>query len=89
MTKIARYIDDPPQIFFWDIDEIIIFGMFFGIGMLANILTIMIFIAIGVNLLFSRVKQCRSDGFFLHILYWLGILRLRECPPSYIRSYYE
>ncbi|PIQ93828.1 MAG: hypothetical protein COV68_07840 [Nitrospirae bacterium CG11_big_fil_rev_8_21_14_0_20_41_14] len=49
----------------------------------------MIFIAIGVNLLFSRVKQYRSDGFFLHILYWLGILRLRECPPSYIRSYYE
>jgi hypothetical protein len=57
--------------------------------MLANTLTIMILIGIGVNLLFSRVKQCRSDGFFLHILYWTGIFRLRECPPSYIRSYYE
>jgi len=89
VTRIARYIDDPPQIFFWEVDEIVIFSTFFALGMLADTLTVMIFLGIGVAILFSKVKQNRSDGFFLHVLYWLGIFGMKGCPPSHMRTFYE
>jgi len=38
MTHIARYIDDPPQIFLWDIDDIILFSVFFGAEILTGLI---------------------------------------------------
>jgi len=89
MTRIARYIDDPPQFFFWEIDEVVVFSTCFAIGIMSGLLTIMIVMGIGAGFLLSRVKQGRSDGFFLHVLYWRTGMGLKGCPSSHIRSYVE
>ncbi|MCK9196854.1 MAG: type IV conjugative transfer system protein TraL [Syntrophales bacterium] len=89
MTNIARYIDDPPQIFFWQVDEFIVFGSCFALGTMAGSPTIMIALGCTLAYLLSRVKAGRADGFFMHILYWSAGLPLKGCPPSYIRTYIE
>jgi conjugal transfer pilus assembly protein TraL len=89
MTHIARYIDDPPEIFFWQVDEFIVFGSCFALGIMANTLAIMTTLGVVMAWLLSRVKAGRSDGFFMHVLYWHAGVPLKECPPSHIRSFIE
>ena len=35
-TRIPRYIDDPPQIFWWEIDEVAVFSGAFVVGALGG-----------------------------------------------------
>jgi conjugal transfer pilus assembly protein TraL len=89
MTRIARYIDDPPSFFLWEIDEVVVFALFIGIGIFLH--SLLVFMAIGTAsaYLLGKVKQTRAEGFFLHMLYWHGILPLRGCAPSYFRTLVE
>jgi len=89
MTRIARHIDDPPQIFFWEVDEFVVFGSCFTLGIMSGTPTVMILTGIVLAYLLARVKAGRSDGFFLHILYWYAGLPLKGCPPSYHRTFIE
>jgi len=89
MTRIVRYIDDPVSFFFWDIDEIVVFATFMVIGLLTDTLTYLIIVGIFFSFVLSRVKQSKAEGFFMHVLYWYGLYRLRGFPPSYIREFVE
>jgi len=89
MTRIARYIDDPVSFFFWDMDEVMVFSTFMVFGILTDTLTYEIIVGVLFAFILSRVKQSRAEGFFMHILYWYGLCRLRGCPPSYIREFVE
>ena len=89
MTQNARYIDDPPQIFFWEIDEFVVFGACFSLGIMSGALTVLTVLGVFLAYLLSSVKAGRSDGFFLHILYWHVGMPLKGCPPSHIRTYIE
>lgn len=89
MTRIVRYIDDPVSFFFWDLDEVIVFSTFMVMGFLTDTLTYLIIIGIILSFGLSKLKQSRSEGFFMHILYWFGFYRLKGCPPSYIREFVE
>jgi len=89
MTRILRYIDDPVSFFFWDIDEVVVFATFMVVGLLTDTLTYLILVGFLLSFILSRVKQSRAEGFFMHILYWYGLCRLRGCPPSYIRGFVE
>lgn len=89
MTTICRYIDDPPSVFFWEIDEVMVFGVCFIVGILSNSLLIFFMIGAGCATILQRMKKSQSDGFFMHFLYWHGILKLKGCLPSYIRDFIE
>ena len=89
MTHIARYIDDPPQIFLWDIDDIILFSVFFGAGILTGLITTCGIVGCGMVYVLMKVKKTKSEGFFLHMIYWNGFFRLRGVPPSYLRYFIE
>jgi len=89
MTRIVRYLDDPVSFFFWDLDEVVVFSTFMVAGILTDTLTYLLLLGVGLSFALSRVKQSRAEGFFLHILYWLGFFRLKGCPPSYVREFVE
>lgn len=89
MTRILRYIDDPVSFFFWDIDEIVVFATFMVVGMLTDTLSYLLIVGIGLTFVLSKAKQSRSEGFFMHVLYWNGLYKLKGCPPSYIRKFME
>jgi conjugal transfer pilus assembly protein TraL len=89
MTKIPRHIDDPPTILFWDLDEFVLLCIFIVLGILSG--KLLMFGAVGLVLskVVGRFKQDKSDGYFLHILYWWGIMPIKGLPPSYKRSFVE
>jgi type IV conjugative transfer system protein TraL len=89
MTHIARYIDDPPQIFLWDIDDIILFSIFFGAGILTGLITTCGIVGCGMVYILMKVKKTKSEGFFLHMICWNVFFALRGVPRSYLRYFIE
>lgn len=89
MTKICRYIDDQPSIFFWDLDQIIIFSAFFGMGIIIGKLLVCGIIGILVTYILTKHRKEKSDGYLFHILYWWGLITFKKSPPGYIRTFVE
>ncbi len=89
MTRIPRYIDDPPTILFWDVDELAVICICMAVGIITGKLTQFIVGGLIVSKLIGKVKKDKSDGYLQHILYWLGIMPLKGLPPSYKRSFIE
>lgn len=72
-VKIPREIDAPPQILWFEVDEL---GAFFGcffFGILTR--ELLPFLALGVLALWGamRLKRGRSEGVIFHILWWYGV----------------
>lgn len=89
MTKICRYIDDPPSFFLWELDEIVIFSMFLFLGIITDLLTYLFVVGIIFSTIVAKIKKTKSEGFLLHLLYWCGLLKLRGCQPSWKRIFIE
>ena len=77
---IPRYVDAQPQLFFYELDEAIVFASCFGVGiwmggwfaalsLLAGHLTVRIF---------KRFKNGALDGILMHMCYSAGILSLND-----------
>lgn len=89
MTRIPRYIDDPPTILFWDVDEISVICICMVVGIITGELTKFIIGGLIVSKLIGKMKSEKQDGFLQHLLYWWGIMPLKGLPPSYKRSFIE
>ncbi len=79
-VDIPRYVDNQPQIFFWELDEAIIFiGCLAGgiaIGGWATVLAM--FGGYFAVKLFRRFKSGALEGVLLHICYWAGVFGLNK-----------
>jgi type IV conjugative transfer system protein TraL len=62
MTNIARYIDDPPQIFLWDIDDIILFSVISGAGILTGLITTCGIVGCGMVYILTKAKKDEVRG---------------------------
>ncbi len=89
MIRIPRYIDDQPTILFWDMDEIVIIFLCVLVGLITGELTKIGLSGLVISKLISKLKQNKSEGYFLHVLYWWGLMPLKGLPPSYKRSLIE
>jgi len=89
--KIPAYIDQPPHVMFWRLDEV----MPIGIGLVAGVLLAQLILCTVVGLLLARFYRrfCdnRPDGYLLHAIYWywgaIGRKRVRSMPNSYEREF--
>ena len=89
MTKIPRYIDDQPKIFFWDLDVFLIFSTFLFIGIIIDYLISAVVIGSSIAFAFVRFKAGKPDSYLYHALYWNGFLKLKGIPPSWMRRFIE
>lgn len=89
MTEIQRYLDDPPTLFFWEIDEVIVMATFIFMGILVGALLSLGLAGVACAQILRRIKKKSSEGVFLHFLYWHGFLNLKGCPKSYMRKFVE
>lgn len=92
MTPITRYIDDPAQFLFWDLDEVMVISTLFGIGLMIDTPTLFIGMGVAMTWALKRVKRSRSEGYFLHFAYWAGVLKFRKnprVPESWKRQFIE
>ena len=76
-VEIPAAIDDPPLILLWPADEMmpVLIGLVFGV-VSGNAF---LFTAGGLLLtrVYRRFRNGHPDGYFLHLLYWYGVMPAR------------
>jgi len=75
--ELPKYIDEPPQILMWRIDDLVPVIVLMVIGILANHLLPFLLVGfVGIRF-YRRFRESKPDGYFLHALYWYGVFSLR------------
>ena len=79
-VDIPRYVDSQPQLFFWEIDEAVIFIGLLGCGIAIGGWFTLLSITAGYYAVkaFKRFKNGALDGILLHLCYWLGVMSLNK-----------
>ena len=86
-TRIPRYIDDPPQIFWWEIDEVAVFSGAFVVGALSGQALAGLLAGFALSWLLERLKSGRGSAFLVHLAYWYGLSGVR--PESHRERFFE
>ena len=86
---IPRRLNDPPRMFWWDIDVALLFLGGVLAGMVAGVF--MVGCAAGVLLawIFGKAKSGEHPAYALHLLYWhlpAFVSGLKRTPPSHQRD---
>lgn len=89
MAHIPRHIDDPPSMFLIEVDELVLFSLFLGLGILIGAAVTLSAVGCFSAYILSKVKHTKAEGFFEHFLYWHGILFIKKTPASYMREFIE
>lgn len=89
LYDIPRRINDPPKLFFFDLDISLCFisGFFFG-AMFDALITGSV-IGFLLAMAFAKLKTGKHPYFSVHLMYWHLppiAMKLRRTPPSYIRE---
>ncbi|WP_019002358.1 type IV conjugative transfer system protein TraL [Succinimonas amylolytica] len=87
--EIPRYVDDPPVILLWSVDEItpLLAGLFLGIqlgqALLCTVLGLL------MTHFYRKCLDASQDGFLAGFMYWYGLwsVRGRIFPNPFIREY--
>lgn len=90
MVTIPRYIDNQPQILWWELDELILLLAAMFVGVVTRTLTYCLLVGAASVWLIARLKTGQSDGVVYHFAWWHGVpgFRLRG-PSSEIREFLE
>ena len=91
MYNIPKYIDSPPQILWWELDEVVILIICIFAGIIARELTTLLCVGIISTAIISRMKRGKSEGIVLHWCYWrcIPMFEIRGCPTGDIRELVE
>jgi len=75
--EFPRYLDAPPQVLFWTLDQVVPFATMALIGMATKTLGLCLVIGGVFAWAFARFRDSKPDGFLPHIAYWYGVLPLK------------
>lgn len=87
--EIPRRLNDPPRVFWWDLDMALLTLASTLIGMIAGFFVTGCAAGLLLATAYSRAKSGKHPAYALHLLYWNlppGITGLRRTPPSYLRE---
>jgi len=77
-VQIPQYIDNPPQIMFWEADEIAPSLFLVGIGIMTGTLTYCLVLAYGAHRIFGHFKRKHLRGYLMHVVYRIGLVPLNK-----------
>jgi len=87
---IPRYVDDPPQILFFSLDEFVLIMLFAVLGELWGMLFPGILLGVGIARIFKKLQEGAMPGLLYHMLFWIGIVTFKSyVPTGLIREIYE
>jgi len=78
--KIPRYIDSQPQLFFWELDEALVFFGCMSVGVAIGGWGLLILMALGYFAVgqFKRFKNGQMPGILQHLTYSVGLMELNK-----------
>lgn len=86
-VRIPRYIDELPQILWWEIDEVCLFTGLFGIGIIMGSTVIGLIAGVVSAYILQKLKSGRGGEYFMHWGYWNGFIPLK--PGSHHEEFME
>ena len=84
-----RHLDEPMTVLMWPADEIIPIIACLSVGILIQQKLICLIIGIVAMRFFRKMKEGNPDGYLLHALYWVGLIKgkARTMPNPFIREF--
>lgn len=71
-----HHIDEPPQYFFWDMEDMFVVVMFAAVGIIISMLIPMLIIGLFVARWIGSKKREKLPGYLVHACYWIGVVEL-------------
>lgn len=87
--EIPRRLNDPPRMFWWDIDVALLVLAAALAGMISGFFLSGCAVGVLLASAYSRAKAGKHPAFALHLLYWhipSAITGLKRTPPSHLRE---
>lgn len=75
--RLPSYVDNPPPIFFWEMDEFIVVAIVFAVvGIFMKSFFIAIILMWASGKVFGMIKNATHKGALFHLLYWYGLTKV-------------
>lgn len=79
----------PPAILYWEADEIIPVFIMFGLGLFLSQMVVGIICICVYFYIFSKFREILPHGFIVNILYFLGLLKIKNTAIYIAREFQE
>ncbi|EAI5592854.1 type IV conjugative transfer system protein TraL [Helicobacter pullorum MIT 98-5489] len=91
LVVINKFIDQKPMVGNWEMDVVVVFIGFCYVGFFIPqsfvVSIVIVLMGIVATMILNKLKKAKVKGFFLHILYMLGLRKPKTYPPSYMRYF--
>lgn len=87
--EIPRRLNDPPRLFWWDLDIALLVVAAALVGMISGFFISGCAVGVLLASAYGRMKSGKHAAFALHLLYWYlpaAVTGLKRTPPSYLRE---
>lgn len=75
---IPQMIDNPPQIVFWETDDLLPVLLAMGFGVIMNGFTTSVLAGLALSVVYIRYKRNMLPGTLHHMGYWYGFMSLNR-----------
>ena len=89
LLEIPRRLNDPPRMFWWDLDVSLLVLAFALVGMISGFFLSGCVAGALFAAAYGRAKSGKHPAFALHLLYWhlpAAVTGLKRTPPSWLRE---
>ena len=86
---IPRRLNDPPRMFWWDIDVALLVLAAALAGMISGFFVSGCAVGVLLASAYGRAKSGKHPAFALHLIYWYlpsAVMGLKRTPPSHLRE---
>ena len=87
--EIPRRLNDPPRMFWWEIDVALLFLAAVLAGLLSGFFVSGCAVGVLVSWAYGKAKSGEHPAFALHLVYWHlpgAVSGLQRTPPSHLRE---
>ncbi len=87
--EIPRRLNDPPRMFWWDLDVSLLVLASALAGMISGFFLTGCALGLLLAAAYSRAKSGKHPAYALHLLYWhlpAAVTGLKRTPPSWMRE---
>ncbi len=85
--RFPQYLSKPVQVLWFGTDELILFIFLFTLAVSYGKLMWPVFIL--SQYFYTRTKRMKPRGFFKHLLYAAGMLKMKNYPDYFEKTFYE
>jgi len=82
-----QYLSKPIQVLWFETDELILFVFTLTLALIYGKIMWLIFLL--TQYFYTRTKRLKPRGFLKHILYMLGLIKLKNYPDYFEREFHE